>query len=355
MADQIPSAPANSASQPPPTAQPLSLSRTEITHRCNAVRHYLRPYLVPSQVVEPYLENHHGDIDAATNHILRDIHQRQRELDAVHSQDDDVVEDITSGPEADSDSEVGTAVDRRPRLRSTTPYEPVEAAAAASPPDSDAGLFQVLKDSNVPVNTSAEQCRRELILCFSEHALSRLGAMLSISEATLLLLIDDWDVGKAVQAFRGHEPARKRLCAPFDAMRSDTQDQNEQSARISALVRVTDRPDWYSMRLYLQKHKWDLIKAIVEWYRHGIRPFVEKDMTTAMKKAPGFGLRVNHNRGRLLKPSLEDTVPSNDADAEDWGHEIDDYSNASDVPEIVPVIPGAVWQQNLRAAKAVAR
>ena len=351
MSSQASSTSPNTVSQPATGVQLQQLSRVKITVLCNAVRKRLRSYLVPHQVIEPYLETHNWNVDTATQHLQRDIHRRQQQIEAENERVDNDDASITSGPRVESDAEDGGKLNPHQSSRSTTPYEPVDAAIAT--PASDLSLYQVLLDSNISVEPNPEQCRREVVLRFSVHVLNRLKALLSISEATLLLMLDDWDIGKAVEAFKNHDSARRRLREQFDAMRSNTQGSDEQSARISILVRFTDRPDWYSMRVYLQKHKWDVIRAVVEWYKNGIRPFVSKDLTTAMNRMPGFGLRVNHKCSRLIKPSLEDTVPSSDADEENWGHETDDYRNESDTPEIVPIVPSAAWKQRLQAGRAI--
>ena len=351
MSSQASQATPTTVSQSATVAQPQQLSRTKITVLCNAVRIRLRPYLVPHQVLEPYLATHNWSIHAATQHLFRDVHRRQQQVEPQKGPDDNGSDEIASGPDAESDVEDDGQIDRQLPSRSTTPYEPVDAEATI--PASNIDLFQALVESNISVESNPEQCRREIVLRFAVHVLKRLKAMLSISEATLLLLLDDWDIGKAVEAFKNHESARRRLREQFDAMRSDTQNSNEQSARISILFWVTDRPDWYSMKIYLQKHKWDVIRAVVEWYKNGIRPFVSKDLTTAMKKMPGFGLRVDCNCRRLIKPSLDDTVPSSDADEENWAHETDDYSNEFDTPEVVPIVPSAAWKQRLQATRAV--
>ena len=97
-------------------------------------------------------------------------------------------------------------------------------------------LQNAMTDCDLPFNENVEQERRDLALAFRIRIEEVHKVILSISEAILLLLLAEWDSGLALAQFQGREEARNRLRVAFDGMHDRTEDTNEHSARIAAML-----------------------------------------------------------------------------------------------------------------------
>jgi hypothetical protein len=133
------------------------------------------------------------------------------------------------------------------------------AAGASSPTTPNNSLRQVMEDDNLPFNSNVEKERRDAALAFRLRIEEIHSLTLSISEAVLLLYLTEWDLGAASASFTSHVEARNQLRVAFDGMRERTNDVDEQTARIAALVDLTERADWLSMKLFLERRDGTLL------------------------------------------------------------------------------------------------
>ena len=191
-------------------------------------------------------------------------------------------------------------------------------------------LRQQMEDLDLPFDNNIEQERRDTALAFRLRIEDIHNYPLSISEAVLLLHLADWDIGVALASFEGYDEARNRLRIAFDGMRDYTDDANERSARIAALVEITERADWLSMKLFLEKKNWNFVSAIVSWYRRGIRPFTNDEVRGLLRDRPHWALRVDHNGRVREKPTNEECRVAPEAEAGGWNEETPDFTNPLD-------------------------
>ena len=326
-----------------------------------AIRQRLVPQISTADLVREYLKQHKWDAEAAYQLYLKHVavvreEREQAELEEGSLEDEEDEEDDSDpGSEEDSSGEQqGQGVDTASRSRTHTgsperfdPPRPQSTLVVG-----DDTLLKSFRDANIPVESNAEQQRRTLAVSYAWEIKLRMDVVLTVSEAVLLLFLDDWDPAESLKNFSTREEARDRLRRAFDGMRGDTTDVVQHSARLATLNRITARADWYSMRLYLQKHGWDVVKAVVEWYTSGIRPYVKKDLPQRKRKSPGWGLRLGLNQCRLPMPSLESTVPAEDESVFKWTDETANYTNAPTPTQITPFVPGREWHEQQIAMKA---
>ena len=200
-------------------------------------------------------------------------------------------------------------------------------------------LRQAMEGSDLAFNENVEQERRDTALAFRIHiAEIHDGLALSISEAVLLLSLAEWDVGDALASFASHEEARNRLRIAFDGMRHRTGNLNEESARLTVLIDITERADWLSIKLFLEKHKWRFVQAVVAWYKTGIRPFANEAVRAISKDRPHWALRVDHNGNVRPKPTEAQCRAEAEVEAEGWADETDDFKNVNDANPPAPIV-----------------
>lgn len=170
---------------------------------------------------------------------------------------------------------------------------------------------------------SIEQERRDTAVVFRDQvrAMPSDAARLSISEAILLLHLADWDLGKAVKDWRGLDDARDRLHVAFDRMRSpegpdlpclaeDRARMERQDERLAVLLDVTIRPDWRSVQEHLLANQFDLVAAVVRWFKTGI---------AKVKKAKDQKLTRKDTRMNAMKmPSDDDVKPPQQVPDGQW-------------------------------------
>lgn len=136
--------------------------------------------------------------------------------------------------------------------------------------------------NRIPFNANYEQERRDAALALRLHVQesSMNTATLSPSEAVLFMHLSSWDLGEAVARFISLRNARRSLRI-FDHMRTrvhqdidrdDTMALQEQDERLAEFINITGRADWYSLRVCLQEHDWNLLAAISFWFMIGVRP-----------------------------------------------------------------------------------
>ena len=215
----------------------------------------------------------------------------------------------------------------------------------------DISLLPEMQNARLPFNNNIEQERRDTALAFRLRVEEHHDLLLGISEAVLLLQLADWDIGVALASFRNHEEARDRLRVAFDGMRDKTDDTNEQSARVSALVDITERPDWLSIKLFLEKKKWDLVRAVVSWYKKGIRPFRSDDIRIIPKDRPHWACRVDHNGKVRDKPTAEECRVDQEADDNLWADEDADFTNEGDDNPPEPFVHSQLQGRSYKAGR----
>lgn len=209
-----------------------------------------------------------------------------------------------------------------------------------------------MENEALPFNTNIEQERRDGALAFRLRIENVHEVVLSISEAVLLLYLAEWDIGVALAQFQSHEEARNRLRVAFDSMRGRTDDLNEQSARLAAMLDICERADWLSFKLFLLKKRHNLVRAVIAWYKTGVPPFKNDDTGDVQKKDRlHWRLRVDHN-GRLREmPTSEECLAAPDAEAAGWAHDTDDFTNPGDTNPPTPHSHSQGHGRNYNTAK----
>jgi hypothetical protein len=201
-------------------------------------------------------------------------------------------------------------------------------------------LMTTMEGEHLPFNVNIEQERRDLALAFRVGIEEKHGVLLSISEAVLLLHLADWDISLALAQFQSHEQARNRLRVAFDSLRIPTGDVNEQSARIAAMLDICERADWFSIKLFLQKKQWDLVRSVIAWYREGIPAFTSADIRGIAEGRPHWGLRVDHNGRVRDAPTAEECRAVPDADVDGWNDDGRNFTNPNDLNPPAPYVYG---------------
>ncbi len=212
-------------------------------------------------------------------------------------------------------------------------------------------MRDAMEDAALPFNVNIEQERRDAALAFRIRIESVHGVVLSISEAVLLLYLAEWDIGVALAQFQSHEEARNRLRITFDSMRNRTEDLNEQSARLAAMLEICERSDWLSFKLILQKKRQNLVRAVIAWYKTGVPPFQNDNTNSVQKSRPHWGLRVDHN-GRLREmPTAQECRAAPDAESDGWADDTEDFTNPNDTNPPAPHSHSQGHGRNYNTAK----
>ena len=198
-----------------------------------------------------------------------------------------------------------------------------------------------LETAGLHFNDSVEQERRDAAHALRIRIEEIHEVVLSRSEAVLLLSSADWDLGAALASFTSHEEARSRLRIAFDGMRADTDDVDQQSARIAGLLDITERADWLSMKIFLQKVNWDFVQAVIQWHKSGIMPFKSDNVpSTQSRNKAHWACRIDTD-GRLREmPTDKDCTAATEENPGAWADDTDDFTNPNDKPPATPIIPG---------------
>lgn len=228
-------------------------------------------------------------------------------------------------------------------------------SGAASPPAAlgqRIELIKAMEDDHLPINANNEQERRDAALAFRMRVESVHDVVLSIPEAIFLLYLADWDTGSALAQFQGHAEARNRLRIAFDSLRDRTDDPNEQSVRLAAMLEICERANWLSVKIFLEKKRYNLVRAVIAWYKSGIPPFTDNEARNAPKTNPHWGLRVDHN-GRLRQmPGADEwrAAPSN-AEQSGWASATSDFTNPGDTSPPTPHVHSSIHGKNYTSKK----
>ena len=214
-------------------------------------------------------------------------------------------------------------------------------------------LLTLLRKSMLPFS-SGEQERRDAALALREAIKELHSITLSISEAVLLLQLDGWDLGVALAAFTSHDKARRRLRYHFDGLRdlADVEDEIQESKCLQVLAEITRRSDWLSLKLALERRKWNLVRTIISWFKKGIRVFKDNQIPREKRVYKGWGRRADRWGNPLAKPSDNSIKPAN-SDLSGWAGDGDDFADAStkDEEQPKPHIWGQEWRDDMEEAK----
>lgn len=221
---------------------------------------------------------------------------------------------------------------RLPQASSSSPSPPPQresrtrAIKASDNGESTKGDSDNSPKVEIPFNDSFEQERRDAVLALRLHFEERLGEKGTISpaEATLLLHQQHWDLTQAARSFGTLQRTRRSLACTYDQMRSILQgpvaEVNQQTTlmqqneRLAELINITGRNDWYSLRVCLQQHSWDLVATVSQWFSEGIPP--EEAQASV---APHGGVRMDVNLRPLPMPTGESTRSA--SSTEGWAAE----------------------------------
>jgi hypothetical protein len=322
-------------------------------------------HVVTGSMVEEYLRLYHWDVERAFTYYMedREIVLREHEADearggavlfgaaaAAASSSDEEGEEDSSDPSNSADpSDLEATESEEEEEGENSQSEQGEASNTRnSGPPLNATLrprlivrYRPIRDSTIPVNRNTEKERRYTALDFRIHVQNSTQntATLSPSMAVLLLHLSGWDIDKAKEKFHGVNHSRRLLARTFDRMRLPIDDEQEeekakgkgkakakakakgkdkekekekkqaaartkmaQDERLAEFITITSRSDWYSLRLCLERFKWDLVAAVNHWFVQGVRPFTKQPVVHGNKVD---GNRVDYNLAPLVKPLVE--------------------------------------------------
>lgn len=180
----------------------------------------------------------------------------------------------------------------------------------------------------MPLGTgTSEELRRVAVEQFRDAIIDDHQETLSVDEAVLLMFLADWDMGIALEQYKSRDVSLDRLHVHFDRLRSDetnalvgsTEDrarQERQDERLAMLVNITTRSDFGSVQNFLAGVKFNLIKAIIKWFKTGI-PVTNK------KRADKEKVRKDTKKKPIPFPDPNDVV-AKPIDNK-WGASLDFY------------------------------
>lgn len=193
-------------------------------------------------------------------------------------------------------------------------------------------------------NDNNEQERRDAGLALRlqfEDLNDRKEVDMTPSEAVLLLHMADWEFSGACKEYNSLPEAKQAVRKQFDRMRSrlpkrtvkaratdklQQRQLRQQDERLATFINITGRSDWYSLKVFLQKRRWNLIAAIEAWFRSGVPPVMSR------RKNIVYDLRNDFNMKALPAPSGQDWQPQADGNGEDgWAL---DWETVMEVPEV---------------------
>lgn len=245
----------------------VRLSQKEQTNRMDTLRGRLQPHVTDRGLLQRILEDVDWDIERAYRRWHRE-HRRAQKVQAGEDPDD-ISSSSSSDDSDDSDSdESGEEI--------------------ADDDGNDENHNKEAKPSLLesmcerPVNENPEQERRDAALALRIHVqeLTDDQVYLSPSEAILLLHRSQWELDTAAARFTTLQAARlelqvydhMRTSLPKDVDREDSATMLQQDERLATLINITGRPDWFSLKLWLEHCDWNLILAVQLWFNRGIDP-----------------------------------------------------------------------------------
>lgn len=195
-------------------------------------------------------------------------------------------------------------------------------------------------------NDNNEQERRDAGLALRlqfEDLNDRKEVDMTPSEAVLLLHMVDWDISGARKGYNSLPEAKQAVRKQFDRMRSrlptatvrpsatdklQQRQLKQQDERLATFVNITGRSDWFSLKVFLQKRRWNIIAAIEAWFRSGVPPVMSR------RKHVVYDLRNDFNMKVLPAPFGQDWQPQADGNGEDgWAL---DWETVMEIPEPPP-------------------
>ena len=221
-----------------------------------------------------------------------------------------------------------------------------ESMASGTDHGARVGLPDNLRGVPVIIHTNREEQRREAVrllrtaINIDRDPNNKLE--LTLSEATLTLVLTGWDVEAAVAQWQAPDIIRWQLHHTFDHLRPQTVKQVEIDERLARLVQVTGRDDWHSLQKFLKTHNQCFIQAVAIWYRSGIPAVRPGGWDSAARQY--LGRRVGWN-GRPLSamPSDNDCVPRQ-INGDSWPS----METTSRPAGVIPADPAAQPPKDLR-------
>ncbi|KIW35037.1 uncharacterized protein PV07_01765 [Cladophialophora immunda] len=349
---------------PPGPGAPRLLTAIERRKAINALRDRLRPNVTDRTLLETYLASTDWNIEDAYNlwqvdraRILAGRDDAQDSSSSTESDSEDEGEEREE--EEEQDGAGSSSSSSSSSSLSDIPRAPAAAAAGEDDDDEkdekdgeeeeeeeESKTLGAMRGNQVSrrFNANLEQERRDAALALRLHYESETedSTTLSPSEAILLLHVNMWDLGEAIDSFTTLEDIRLQL-SDFDRMRTslpmeidpdEVDIMREQDERLAEFVNITARPDWYSLRAVLQDHNWNLIEAVSFWFFRGVPPVrpPTREVQKSTKEDPDgkkfdFGIRVNINEKSMKWPTAKQCeVPPEVFMDDGWGVEPDQYT-----------------------------
>ena len=178
------------------------------------------------------------------------------------------------------------------------------------------------------------------------------SVVLSIGEVICHLHHHKFDFGLALNAFASIRAARRELHLFYDGLRRPQDGVNDsihKSKCLQVLTEITRRNDWLSLKFALEKAGWNLIKAIIRWFKKGIPVFDQKDISPSKRRTKGWGLRADRWARPIQPPSAESTV-ARPGELGEWAADWDDFADAGDSDSPEPLIYGQRWRDDMKEA-----
>ncbi|ETN46567.1 uncharacterized protein HMPREF1541_00752 [Cyphellophora europaea CBS 101466] len=241
--------------------------------RINVLRSRLQPHTTDENLLTAYLAANQWRIDAASTQILQDHNQVEGERLAIPNNPP-----LGSNAQADTSTFQQTVA---PVAQPTQAPPSTQPAAAttwnAVITQAAKTLIDILRQANIPSTSHLESERRDTARLFRDRLAQRYlinaGDLVAMEEI-LLLHLAGWDIGTAIAKFQTLRHSLCTLHAHFDHLRSklteevysqDRASQEQKDERLTLLLTITGRSDWFSIREYLKLREWDLPLALGNW------------------------------------------------------------------------------------------
>ncbi|KIX07229.1 uncharacterized protein Z518_01882 [Rhinocladiella mackenziei CBS 650.93] len=271
----------------------------------NTLRDRINPGIVDGSLLEIYLRSTTWDVDMAYARWTADRNRILADTAMFENDEDESIAELSEDkPMAGGDEE--EELDQGEEDR-----------------EDEDETFRAMRDAGLLFNANWEQERRDaaLALRIAVQERSLYTQTLSPSQAVLVLHLAQWDLGDATARY---VRLRRRLAGTFDHMRtrlqqelggkSNPQIMMEQDERLAEFITITGRPDWYSLRVCLQEHDWDLVQAVSHWFLNGVRIVTPP----ANERLTDRGIRVDHNLNPL---DLNEEWQAPEVDLDGWDDE----------------------------------
>ena len=113
------------------------------------------------------------------------------------------------------------------------------------------------------------------------------------SNAAMLTLLglNDWVLHAAEEDFCRREGNMDDIVDHLGPLRLRHPNEMQRDERLAEFISLASPDSWYSALRFLQRHNWDIVRAVDAWIRQGYLPFSLPSKSTAGKKIGQYGMR----------------------------------------------------------------